>query len=108
MTTLLYRTVFISPRKAWNLPINSIQGKYCAAIVKNGKVILFPIKSRYQLRPRLRHMDKADQQLKSTMVKDDSTDDDEPVEKAPVRARVVRDRNLEDFWKFIFVIKIEK
>jgi len=65
------------------------KGTYCAAIVKNGKVILFPVKQRYQLRPRLRHMDRADQQLKATMIKDDSTDDDEPVEKAPVRARVV-------------------
>ena len=50
--------------------------------MKNGKLILFPIKSRYQLRPRLKHMDKADEQLKATMVKDDSTDDDEPPEKS--------------------------
>ena len=35
--------------------------------MKNGKLILFPIKSRYQLRPRLKHMDKADEQLKATI-----------------------------------------
>lgn len=55
------------------------KANYCAAIVRNGKLILFPIKNRYQLRPRLRYMDKADRVTKSRMVKskDDQSSDEE-------------------------------
>jgi len=39
------------------------RGSYYAGIVKNGKLILFPIRTMYQLRPQLNYMDKAARKL---------------------------------------------
>ena len=60
------------------------RGSYFAAIVRNGKLILFPVKSTYQLRPQLGYMDRAtkkNNELKNT----DSTDEEEEVKAVNVK-----------------------
>ena len=41
------------------------KGNYYAAVVKNGKVILFPVRRMFQLRPQLNYMDKAAKKMVS-------------------------------------------
>lgn len=55
----------------------STRGNYYAAVVKKGKLILFPIRSMYQLRPQLNYMDKAARKLvsfKDVLAEDVSAD----------------------------------
>ena len=63
------------------------RGSYYAAIVRNGKLILFPVKSTYQLRPQLGYMDRAtkkNNELKNT----ESTDEEEEVKAVNVKVNL--------------------
>ena len=60
------------------------RGTYFAAIVRNGKLILFPVSSTYQLRPQLGYMERAAQ--KSNALKNaESTDEEEEVKAVNVK-----------------------
>ena len=37
----------------------SVRGTYLAGVVRNGRLVLFPVKTTFQLRPSLSYMDRA-------------------------------------------------
>jgi len=65
------------------------KGNYYAAVVKNGKVILFPVRRMFQLRPQLNYMDKAAKKMAETRDIAESTDEEELAPVTP-KGRIIR------------------